>query len=111
MVNRGAWTRCAWSLRGDHAVAEATFAMGAGDAVADVVQDVSHVALFSSTDPTVVEVDDDGPRRRRGEGQAWVMARFGNPDGPRADRETIRARRPQHLGTQRTRSIAPGSRT
>jgi hypothetical protein len=65
-------------LRAERVVAEATFVTGAGDAVANVVQDVSHVALFSSTDPTVVDVDDDGRIEARGEGQAWVMARFGN---------------------------------
>jgi len=65
-------------LRGERAIAEATFATGAGDAVTQVVQDVSHVAMFSSTDPAVVDVDGDGRVQARGEGQAWVMARFGN---------------------------------
>jgi hypothetical protein len=65
-------------LRGERAIAEATFATGAGDAAASVVQDVSNVALYASTDPTVVEVDDDGRVATRGEGQAWVVARYGN---------------------------------
>src|SRR5262245_36582112 len=59
-------------LRGERAVAEATFTTGAGDAASHTAQDVSHVALFSSTDPTVVDVDDDGRIEARGEGQAWV---------------------------------------
>ncbi|HEU4419969.1 MAG TPA: DUF1549 domain-containing protein, partial [Planctomycetota bacterium] len=66
------------TVRDERAVAEATFAAGPGDGAADVVHDVSHVALFSSTDPTVVEVDDEGRVETRGQGQAWVMARFGN---------------------------------
>ena len=65
-------------VRGDRVVAEATFAKDALSITTEVVQDVSDVALFSSTDPTVVDVDDDGSIGTRGQGQAWVMARFGN---------------------------------
>ncbi|HEX6812690.1 MAG TPA: DUF1549 domain-containing protein [Planctomycetota bacterium] len=77
-------------VRGDRVVAEATFgasqAPRGGPAASETrnqpdrgdVVDVSDTALFSSTDPTVVEVDAEGRFELRGEGQAWLMARFGN---------------------------------
>ena len=65
-------------VRGDRVVAEATFAKDASSVETEVVQDVSDVALFSSTDPTVVDVDAEGRFEARGEGQAWLMARYGN---------------------------------
>ncbi|HEX5052464.1 MAG TPA: DUF1549 domain-containing protein [Planctomycetota bacterium] len=66
------------SVRGERAVAEAGFGpAGAGDE-RQQVRDVSDVALFSTSDPTVVDVGADGQLDRRGAGQCWVMARFGN---------------------------------
>ncbi len=67
-------------VRGERVVVEATFRMlaNATAEACDVVQDVTDTALFSSTDPTVVDVDADGRVAERGPGQAHLMARFGN---------------------------------
>ena len=62
------------AVRGERLVAQATFR--AGDV--DTVLDVSDVALFSSTDPTVAEVGEDGLLDVRAAGQAFLLARFGN---------------------------------
>ncbi|MEO6594860.1 MAG: DUF1549 domain-containing protein [Planctomycetota bacterium] len=67
------------AVRGERVVAEATFRTRANEGPAvEVVQDVSDVALFSTTDPTVVDVDSEGRLATRGAGQVYVMARFGN---------------------------------
>lgn len=63
-------------VRGERVAAEAGFGV-AGDE-RQHVRDVSDVALYSTSDPTVVDVDADGRLDRRGAGQAYVMARYSN---------------------------------
>jgi len=63
----------------DRLVATATFADGAlTSGWCESSQDVSDMALFATSDPTVVEVDAAGTLTYRGKGQAHVTARFGN---------------------------------
>jgi hypothetical protein len=69
---------------GDRLAVRATFAAGGGGAGGDGpsvdgdVRDVTALALFASSDPTVVDVDADGVLTARGPGLAHVSARYGN---------------------------------
>tara|TARA_R110002072_G_scaffold241027_1_gene399478 strand:- start:5254 stop:7272 length:2019 start_codon:yes stop_codon:yes gene_type:complete len=63
----------------DRVVATATFRTNASNGGRqDWTRDVSHVALYSTSDPSVVDVSTDGQIRWQGPGLSHVVARFAN---------------------------------
>jgi hypothetical protein len=60
------------AIVGGRVIATATFQQQSS------TRDVSDVALFSTSDPTVVDVDVEGALTFHGQGQAHLTARFGN---------------------------------
>ncbi|MCC6673087.1 MAG: DUF1549 domain-containing protein [Planctomycetes bacterium] len=66
---------------------------------AAATRDVSRLALWSTTDPTVVEVEPDGSVQVRGAGRAHVLARYGRLTARAAVEQPFRgAGRAPHAG-------------
>lgn len=59
---------------GPRAIVNAHFRKGEAEAT---LVDVSGMARFESSDPGVVEVEEDGRFKIRGKGEAWIIARYG----------------------------------